>query len=153
MKSKLKVDIYEDEIDKDDAWFDEMNKVHAETFRVTGNNLLFQSSKKLAWFLKTDIPIYVIRPILNWILKRYPGRDPPRCSNCRCVRATQEHIAECSNLLLEDLPNVPARFRPEKLLSTRPENNPTIHLRRLALSIANAVYRSLPDLEFHILSV
>ena len=88
---KLRIDIYDEDVDKDDAWFDEMNHVHAETFLSTGQALLINTSKKLVWFLNEHLQPTVIRPILNWILKRYPGRDPPRCSGCLSARATQDN--------------------------------------------------------------
>jgi hypothetical protein len=152
ISSKLRVDIYDSEIDKDDAWFDEMNFVHAQTFVATGNCLLINTSKKLAWFLNEQLQPSVIRPILNWILKRYPGRDPPRCSGCLSTRATQDHIAACSNLMIAEYPETPPRYRPEKLLSTRPESSTKSHLKRLAVLIALAVSKSIPEFDFEILS-
>lgn len=152
ISTKLRVDIYDHEMEKHDAWFDEMNFVHAETFQSTGQSLLINTSKKLAWFLNEQLEPTVIRPILNWILKRYPGRDPPRCSKCLSARATQDHIAACSLLLSSEYPEIPARFRPEKLLSTRPEIAPKAHLNRLAVQIALAVSRSIPEFDFEILS-
>lgn len=152
ISSKLRVDTYDHEIEKNEAWFDEMNFVHAETFQATGHSLLINTSKKLAWFLNEQIEPTLIRPILNWILKRYPGRDPPRCSKCLSARATQDHIAVCFHLLAAEFPETPARFRPEKLLSSRPETSPKAHLKRLAVQIALAVSRSIPEYDFEILS-
>ena len=95
----------------------------------------------------------VVRPVLNWILKRYPGRDPPTCSNCLCRRATQELIAECNNLFEEiNVPLAP-RFKPEHVLcNTPPDLTNRSNLFLIALSIAKAVHGSLPDLDFEILS-
>lgn len=149
---KLRVDVYEADVEKHEAWFDEMNFVHAETFVSTGRSLLINTSKKLAWFLNEQLQPTVIRPILNWILKRYPGRDPPRCSGCLTSRATQDHIAACSNLMVSEYPEISPRFRPEKLLSTRPESSPKTHLKRLAVLIALAVSKSIPEFDFEILS-
>ena len=152
MRGKLDVGLYEDEIDKDMAWDIEMNRNHAETLTSTGGNLKIRTSKKLPWFLREHLSPTVIRPVINWILKRYPGRDPPRCGGCLSVRATQEHIASCGSLLSEMSPDTPARFRPEKLLSSRPETNIRIFIHQLSVAIATAVTRAIPEFDFEILS-
>jgi len=68
------------------------------------------------------------------------------------ARSTQEHIAACNMLLFDQFPDVPPRFRPEKLLSSRPQTSPKVHLKRLAVTIATFVSRSIPEFEFEILS-
>lgn len=151
---KLKSDIYSDDVEKHQAWSEEMHEVHEETKLSTGGNLIIPTSKKLVWFLNSNIPPPIIRPILSWILKRYPGRDPPRCSFCLSARATQEHIAHCFNFLNETFPETIPRFRPEKLLCNRPDPDTNLlsYLKNIAQLIATAVNRSIPDLHFEILS-
>jgi hypothetical protein len=129
-----------------------MEENHAETLIKTGGNLKINRSKKLPWFLTEHISPTVIRPVINWILKRYPGRDPPRCAGCLTARATQEHIASCGSLLSEIFPDTPARFRPEKLLSSRPETNIRLFIHQLSVLIATAVTRAIPEFDFEILS-
>ena len=68
------------------------------------------------------------------------------------ARATQEHIASCGPFLSENLSGTPARFRPEKLLSFRPVSDPRLIIHQLAVTIATAVTRAIPYLEFEILS-
>lgn len=153
IESELRSDLYDDETEKVEAWFDEMTFNHAETLLSTGNSLQFQVSKRLPWFLTTRVPPSVLRPIINWILKRYPGMDPPRCSNCLMSRATHDHIAICNNILNDaELSGTPPRFRPEKLLSTTPENDHIQVLEHLARTIALAVSKSIPQFNFEILS-
>lgn len=151
IESKLRKDIYSLDIEKHEAWCDEMDAIHYETRESTGNSLLIETSNCLPWFILESSESNLIRPILNWILKRYPGRDPPRCSKCLRSRATQEHIAICNDILSAEFPDTPPRFRPEKLLSSNPESNPYLILKNLALTLATAIRKSIPDLDFEIL--
>lgn len=148
---KLSRDIYSDEIDKQTAWSQDMESTHTRTREVTGGQLRLTPSRYLPWFLCVKCPQSIRRPILNWILKRYPGRDPPICGNCLERRATQEHIAICNNIFENDFTNVPHRFRPEYLLSLSKPENPFQALLLIARSIAAAVQRSIPDFDFAVL--
>ena len=154
VENKLRTDLYDDDVEKYEAWFDEMNAVHAETRSATGNALCIQTSKRLPWFLASKSPSHVLRPILNWILKRYPGMDPPKCSKCLVARATHDHIGLCSNIMDAECPDIQSRFRPEKFLSScpGPENNHVEVLYQVARNIALAVSISIPQFNFEILS-
>ena len=149
----LRKDIFLSEVDKTTAWETEMEAIHRKTREVTNEALSLEVSKRLPWFLRVRAPQSVLRPVLNWILKRYPGMNPPTCRNCLCRRATQEHIASCNSLLPEFFPEAPPRFKPELLLSsTTSEQSNLERLFFISKSIAKAVYGSLPDLDFDILS-
>ena len=95
---KLSRAIYHPDIDKQAAWNLDLEATHERTREVTGNQLSLVPSRYLPWFLRIKCPQFIRRPIINWILKRYPGRDPPTCANCLERRATQDHIASCNNL-------------------------------------------------------
>ena len=148
---KLSRAIYPDETEKETAWYQDLEATHQETREVTRQQLSFIPSRYLPWFLRIKCPQSVRRPIINWILKRYPGRDPPTCANCLERRATQEHIATCNNLFPDDSPLVSNRFRPEAALSLPQPENPFQVLRLIAKRIATAVQRSIPDLDFAVL--
>jgi hypothetical protein len=148
---KLSRAIYANEIDKQAAWHQDLEDTHARTREVTGNQLSLIPSRQLPWFLRIKCPQLIRRPIVNWILKRYPGRDPPTCANCLERRATQEHIAICNNLFPDESPLVPNRFRPEAALSLPQPENPFQALVLIAKRIATAVQRSIPDLDFAVL--
>ena len=150
---KLSRAIYSSEIDKQSAWHQDMEATHERTREVTGNQLALAPSRYLPWFLRIKCPQAIRRPILNWILKRYPGRDPPTCSNCLERRATQDHIAMCNNLLQNEAPLIPNRFRPEHVLSLPQPENPFRSLLHIAKSIASAVQRSIPNLDFSVLNL
>lgn len=152
IERELRFDLYGEDVDKNEAWSDEMNYVHSETQASTGDTLQIKTSKRLPWFIITKVPSQVLRPILNWILKRYPGMDPPICSKCRSARATHDHIALCSKILENEFPETCFRFRPEKSLSTVPETNRAEILENLARTIAKAVSNSIPQFNFEILS-
>ena len=106
---KLSRAIYPNEIEKEAAWYQDLEATHSGTREVTRQQLSLTPSRYLPWFLRIKCPQSIRRPIINWILKRYPGRDPPTCSNCLERRATQEHIASCSNLFGHEFPSVPHR--------------------------------------------
>lgn len=148
---KLSREIYPSEIDKQAAWNQDLEATHARTREITGNQLSLIPSRHLPWFLRIKCPQIIRRPIINWILKRYPGRDPPTCANCLERRATQEHIATCNNLFENCPPLVSNRFRPEAALSLPQPENPFQVLRQIAKRIATAVQRSIPDLDFAVL--
>ena len=148
---KLSREIYSPDIDKQTAWNQDLLATHARTREITGNQLSIEPSRYLPWFLVTKCPQLILKPILNWILKRYPGRDPPTCANCLERRATQEHIATCNNIFENETPLIPNRFRPEAVLSLPQPNNPLQVLHHIAKSIASAVQRSIPNLDFAVL--
>ena len=148
---KLSRAIYPDEIEKEAAWNQDLETTHQETREVTRQQLSLTPSRHLPWFLRIKCPQSVRRPIINWILKRYPGRDPPTCANCLERRATQEHIASCNNLYGHELPSVPHRFRPEAVLSLPQPDNPQQVLHYIATLIATAVQSSIPDYDFAVL--
>jgi hypothetical protein len=153
IKRTLAKDVFPNDIDKTDTWEAEMMDIHKKTLEVTNGALKFEVSRQLPWFLRLRAPQAILRPVLNWILKRYPGMNPPTCRNCLCRRATQEHIASCNRLLDEFDPKTPHRFRPEQLLTSTPHESSNLErLLFISKSIAKAVYGSLPDLEFDILS-
>ena len=118
---------------------------------MTRQQLSLVPSRYLPWFLQKKCPQMIRRPIINWILKRYPGRDPPLCANCLERRATQEHIAECNNLFADEFPSVPNRFRPEAALSLPQPESPLQVLLQIAKRIATAVQSSIPDYDFAVL--
>jgi hypothetical protein len=153
VETKLKPNIFEISLTKHAAWEAEMAKVHNLASNVTGGSLNFETSKRLPWFFRVKAPQYVLRPVLNWLLKRYPGQSPPTCSKCKVDPAKQEHIASCNRLLHDMVTDVPNRYRPETILSSTPveqRNLPFLH--SIAKSIAIAVNESLPYLDFEILS-
>jgi hypothetical protein len=150
--NRLRKGCYPEEYDKMTAWSEEMDLTHQLTNTSTFGFLKIETSRKIPWFLRIKIPAQVSRPILNWILKRYPGRDPPICSNCLSSRATQNHIADCNRILQDHVQDVPARFRPEFLLTSNHQVHNTELLYTIAREIAKAVQTSLPDLDFSILS-
>ena len=149
---KLATKIYPNETDKLAAWTEDLEATHALTLAATKNHLKLDPSRTLPWFLKAKCPQSIRRPIINWILKRYPGRDPPTCANCLEHRATQEHIATCNNLFGDDFPElIPHRYRPEYSLSQPFLDDPLHALTVIARKIATAVQRSIPDLDFAVL--
>lgn len=79
------------------------------------------------------------RLLALWLMKKFPACKPPICSNCCVATATQSHIAECTVMLREHAPNIPARFRPEHLLSTR-----AIDSSMIGAAIRNAIAACLP---------
>jgi hypothetical protein len=79
------------------------------------------------------------RLLALWLMKKFPACKPPICSNCCVSTATQSHIAECTGLLIEHAPTIPARFRPEHLLSTRAIDSSII-----GAAIRNAIAVCLP---------
>ena len=148
---KLSRAIYPDGIEKEAAWSQDLEATHLGAREVTRQQLSLVPSRYLPWFLRIKCPQSTRRPIINWILKRYPGRDPPTCANCLESRATQEHIASCNNLFDLEFPSVPHRFRPEAALSLPQPDNPRQALLQIATRIATAVQRSIPDYDFAVL--
>lgn len=148
---KLMKDVYEVDISKEDAWKSDLTETHDLTRLATGGQLNLEPAKYLPWFLRVKCSPTTRRPIINWILKRYPGRDPPTCANCLDRRATQEHISTCANLYTNVEPTIPPRFRPEHILSKEPTHDPKLALFSIARRIAAAVNRAIPDYDFEIL--
>lgn len=149
----LRKECYPPEYDRTSAWAEELDRNHDEVRLSTQGFLDIPTEKKLPWFLRHKIDQKVSRPIINWILKRYPGREPPICATCLTHRATQEHMASCNNLLSNLFHDIPARFRPEAFLSQTPiPQDPSEALIDLARAIAYCVQSSIPDLSFSILS-
>jgi hypothetical protein len=148
IEKELRFDLYGEDVDKYEAWYDEMNHAHSETRESTGDTLQIKTSKRLPWIKPSQVLLF----ILNWILKRYPVMDPPICSKCRSDRATHDHIALCSKILENEFPEIWFRFRPEKRLSTITETNQPEILENLARTIAIAVSNSIPQFNLEILS-
>lgn len=148
---KLSRAIYPDEVEKETAWSQDLEATHSGTREVTRQQLSLIPSRCLPWFLRIKCPQSIRRPIINWILKRYPGRDPPTCANCLERRATQEHIASCNNIFAHEFPSVPHRFRPEAALSLPQPLDPRQVILQIAIRIATAVQRSIPDFDFAVL--
>lgn len=148
---KLATNIFGDDVTKCAALSEELQSCHALTRSLTGNQLIIEPSNRLPWFLRAKCPQQIRRPILNWILKRYPGRLPPTCANCLESRATQEHMAACNRLYPELDATVPPRFRPEFILSTEPPSHSRLALLAVARNIAEAVQQSIPDFDFDVL--
>lgn len=119
-----------------------MEEVHRKTREVTNEALSFEVSKRLPWFLRVRAPQSTLRPVLNWILKRYPGMNPPTCRNCLRRRATQEHISSCDSLL----PEAPPRFKPKLLLY-----NPSFKNNQILKDYSSAPSRSLKQSKDHLL--
>jgi len=98
----------------------EMEDVHRLTAEVTDGCLVLDAKEGLPWFVMDHSLVPSLRKrLLQWLLKKFPASAPPACGRCLIGRCTQSHVAEC-NYLLENLaPDIPARFRPEFLLSRR----------------------------------
>ena len=150
---KLSKAIYPEDMDKEAAWNLDLVANHLGTREVTRQQLSLAPSRHLPWFLRIKCPQSTRRPIINWILKRYPGRDPPTCANCLEHRATQEHIAACNNIFENEFPSIPHRFRPEAALSLPQPETPRLALLLIAKRIATAVQRSIPDYNFAVLNL
>ena len=112
----------------------ELSQVCENAKRVTCGFLQLQPSSKPAAFIRSRIDPLLKKRLCHWILKKHPASTPPTCSNCRSYPATQTHVASCSSLLENLAPDIPARFRPEALLS-----NGTFSPSLIALSIDAAV--------------
>lgn len=148
---KISLDIFDDTVTKEAAVTAGLQECHDLTRSLTGNQLSIEPSNRLPWFLRVKCPQHVRRPILNWILKRYPGRVPPTCANCLQARAVQEHIAVCNLLFDQVAPLIPARFRIEHLLSSEPLFGYHQAISAISRNIAAAVQASIPDFDFDIL--
>lgn len=121
-----------------------MAEVHALTCEATQGYLLIPADGKIPWFLRCKFDPILRKRICHWILKKFPAAAPGRCGRCGFERCTQAHIAECTSMLELSCPQVPARFRPEFLLST-----PEICLRRIGNAINWSVSRCLPQLRLN----
>jgi hypothetical protein len=150
---KISPQVFDNEVTKDVAITAALQECHNITRTLTGNQLIIEPSNRIPWFLRIKAPQYVRRPIINWILKRYPGRIPPTCANCLETRAVQDHIATCNRLYDGLDTSITPRFRPEMILSTEPPSLQFQALRNIAKNIATAVQNSIPDYDFEILHV
>ena len=95
----------------------EMQQIGTDTRAATSGHLDLVAEKSS--FLRTFAHPMDRKVIVHWVLKKYPARDPPKCANCLLGRATQTHIAQCSNLLSQIAPHIPARWRVEHLVSMK----------------------------------
>jgi len=122
----------------------EMVEVHSLTCEATQGYLTIPSDGKIPWFLRRQCDPILRKRICHWILKKFPAAAPGRCGRCGSDRCTQAHIAECTYLLQNVCDQVPARFRPEFLLS-----NPDSCLRQIGNAINWSVGRCLPQLRLN----
>lgn len=106
---------------------------------VTNGFLRLEPTGRPASFIRARLDPMLKKRLCQWILKKYPASAPPLCTNCRVNAATQSHVAACYFLLENLAPDIPARFRPEALLSSG-----TVPPSIIAVSIAAAVRRCLP---------
>lgn len=123
---------------------EEMAEVHATTCASTRGHLVIENNGKLPWFLHRTLDAILRKRICHWILKKFPAAAPGRCGRCHHNRCTQEHIAECTEILRNVCEEIPARFRPEHLLSI-PESNPET----IGRAINYSVSRCLPQLRLN----
>ncbi len=121
-----------------------MVEVHSLTSEATQGYLMIPADGKIPWFLRQKCEPILRKRICHWILKKCPAAAPVRCGRCGFDRCTQTHIAECTSLLETFCEQVPARFRPEFLLS-----NPESCLRRIGNAINWSVGRCLPHLRLN----
>lgn len=119
----------------------EMREVHATTCAATNGYLVINADGKIPWFLRRKWDPILRKRLCHWLLKKYPAAAPGLCGRCGDLRCTQVHVAECSELLRNICPSIPARFRPEFLVS-----NPESCLTTIAQAINFAVGRCLPQL-------
>ena len=112
----------------------EMQQINFDTKEATSGNLDLTDGK--GSFLRTFAHPLDRKIIVHWVLKKYPARDPPSCANCLMGRATQSHIAQCSNMLSQIAPHLPARWRVEHLISLKMKPE-------FLLMIANELYRGI----------
>lgn len=117
----------------------EYEKCCAEASNVTGGFLKLVPDGRPAYFIRAPMDVSRKKNICHWILKKYPASAPPTCRHCRTASASQVHVASCNQLLENLAPDIPARFRPEFLLS---QDNPPLEL--IATSIDRAVRNCLP---------
>lgn len=120
---------------------DEMKKVHAATAVSTAGHLIIEADGKIPWFLRKRMDPMLRKRICHWVLKKYPASAPKRCGRCNREKCSQEHVAECSNLLESITHNIPARFRPESMLS-----NPESNVNLIGAAILTSVRQCLPHL-------
>lgn len=121
-----------------------MVEVHALTSEATQGYLKIPADGMIPWFLRKKVDPILRKRICHWILKKFPAAAPSTCGRCGFERCTQTHIAECTHLLETFCNQVPARFRPEFMLS-----NPQSCLRRIGNAINWSVSRCLPHLRLN----
>lgn len=120
---------------------DEMNANYLLTRESTVGYLDLVDTVGIPWFLKSDaISPSLRKRLAQWILKKFPASVPPNCGKCYFGRCTQTNIAECNSLLVDLAPDIPARFRPESLLSRESE-----HLVAIATAVSDAIMTCLPN--------
>lgn len=119
----------------------EMIEVHAETCAATEGHLNLLADGKIPWFLRKKLDPILRKRICHWVLKKYPPHAPRTCGRCREPKCSQRHLAECTGLLCNHCPEIPARFRPEHMLS-----NPETSLHVVGQAIQRSVGRCLPQL-------
>lgn len=126
--------------DKADLIAADMNATHALTKIATGGFLDLVDSVGLPWFVTSKLIGGSLRKrLLQWVLKKFPACKPPYCGRCLLGLCTQSHIADCSQLLFDLAPDIPARFRPEFLIS-----KPTDLLPEIANAVNEAIGSCLP---------
>ena len=120
---------------------EEMVETHAETCAVTEGHLVIAADGKIPWFLRKKFDPILRKRICHWILKKYPPHAPRECGNCGEPKCSQRHLAECTGILRTYCDEIPARFRPEHMLSDTNSNLFTI-----GQAIQRSVGRCLPQL-------
>ena len=121
--------------------YDEMAAVNAETCAVTEGYLRIATDGKIPWFLRKKFDPILRKRVCHWLLKKYPPHAPRVCGRCNYPVCSQRHLAECTDILNNICPLIPARFRPEHLLS-----DPSSNLRIIGQAIQQSVGRCLPHL-------
>jgi hypothetical protein len=119
----------------------EMVEVNAETCIATEGHLRIAADGKIPWFLRTKFEPILRKRICHWLLKKYPPHAPRACGRCNDPACSQRHVADCTGILSNICPNIPARFRPEHLLS-----DPSSNLRVIGQAIQQSIGRCLPHL-------
>lgn len=120
---------------------DEMVSVNAETCAVTEGYLRIVTDGKIPWFLRKKFDPILRKRVCHWLLKKYPPHAPRVCGRCNDPVCSQRHLAECTDILNNICSYIPARFRPEYLLS-----DPSSNLRVIGQAIQQSVGRCLPHL-------
>jgi hypothetical protein len=119
----------------------EMVEVNAETCAITKGHLRIITDGKIPWFLRKKFDPILRKRVCHWILKKYPPHSPRVCGRCNYPDCSQSHLAECTDILSNICSHIPARFRPEHLLS-----DPSSNLHLIGQAIQQSVGRCLPHL-------
>lgn len=124
--NKLRKHIFFENMTKEEVLMEETKIINTLTNNATSGYLNVPSNNKPLPFLSNpSVPKYQRRMIALWVLKKFPARKPDRCQNCLQSRATQEHIAECGDILMDIVPSIPPRWRVESALSN---GHPTLSI-------------------------